>query len=121
MTAIDWAALSRLVPEALLVALFMYFTRDMQKANREQIRELLDKSEAVRSEARADYLQANVESRNDFLDAIKVERGERHVDDTTAQAKLDSLSALVAATNALITQHDTWERVEVERRLKVGA
>ena len=120
MTAIDWAALSRLLPEALLVALFMYFTRDQQKAHREQILELLNHSEAGRAEARSDFLKTNKDARDDFLKEMQVERQERHSDDITLNSKMDSLAALVASTNALITQHDTWERNELDRRLPLG-
>src|SRR5260221_7669662 len=104
MAPIDWSAILQIAPQLALAVLVVYITRDLQTRAQVQIKELLDRSEQGRAEARTD-----------FIKALEGERVERQADSASWQARVDALTALVASNNALLAQHDAMSREAVNR------
>jgi hypothetical protein len=111
LTGVDWAVLSRLVPEIVLVLVFMWYTRERDKASVDAQRE--------RDEEWRTFLSEERKVRQDMLHDERQARGENT---TQVVSEIKSLSALVqasnataASTNALVVQHDTWARMEASR------
>jgi len=92
--AIDWSALTRFVPEIILVVIFMIYE---ERRNAEQ-----DKQDQVRDATWREFL---IEERN-----------ERHRSADQLTNVLTSLVAGVSSNHELIVKHDEWERQLQARR-----
>lgn len=134
MDAIDWGALSRLAPEAVLVVIFGVFVlrllerqdkrdnrRDTLADEREQARDKLseahetarDTREAARDAAYLNSLEKRDLEWQRFMERQELSHAKaisRSVDE------IEKLGHLVTATNTLIVQHDTWARNEADKR-----
>jgi len=104
LTGVDWAALSRLVPEIVLVLVFMWYTRERDKANVQAQKE--------RDDEWREFLR---EERGVREGMLKDERASRAESTAHIGSKLDTMAGLASATNALLVQHDQWARLEAGR------
>lgn len=100
---IDWVALSRLVPEVVLVLIFVYFTmeRDKRAEAAETARTVL-RLEEMRSRD-ADWRQFLIEERQWRSDAM-----------ARIAEEIKQIGKDMAASNALLVQHDSWVRMRTE-------
>ncbi len=92
MTTID--SIIPLLIQVPLVGVFMWFVLEINKRQAEE-RERRDKEW------------------RDFLIEERLRRGEASL---RLAEEMKALAALVTASNTLIIQHDTWERIEIEKR-----
>lgn len=97
---IDWAALSRLVPEIALVLIFMAYTRERDKSSQQAQRERDDEWRA--------FLREERDVRETML---REERAKRSESTARIAEEVKSIATLVTATNALLIQHDTYARL----------
>ena len=104
LTGVDWAALSRLVPEIVLVLVFMWYTRERDKAN-----------VTAQKERDSEWREFLREERLVREAMLKDERASRNEGTVAVGGKLDNLAVLATATNALLSQHDSWARLEAAR------
>jgi hypothetical protein len=88
VTPVDWSALIALVPQAGLVLLFMWYSRERDK-------------EWMASQERRD---------KEWRDFLRSETEERRAGSDRRDLRLDAMMGLISATNALITQHDLGMR-----------
>lgn len=132
---IDWPALSRLIPEALMVVIVLGYIRDQAKqqavkdAAREQAALEREAAMAAREEARElrqnerdqrrddSFISAMANRDKEWRDFMSVERTRQAEGLANLAHEITPLVALAAATNQLISMHDKWEREELERRL----
>lgn len=123
MDTVDWAALSRLVPEAVLVVIFGFFVlrllerQDRRDKARDQLSEAHEAARDAR-EATRDAAYLNSLEKRDLEWQRFMERQEMsHAKAITRSVdEIEKLGHLVTATNTLIVQHDTWARNEADRR-----
>jgi len=107
MQNIDWNVIGRYVPEVILVVIFMGYT---------YIRDAAGTIERVeRTRLNAIERQERDLSWREFL---KDERDARTAWAAQAAAQIAQLALLIAATNGLLVQHDTWERASADRNLQ---
>lgn len=104
MIGIDWAALSRLVPEVALVLVFMWYAQQRDKANVDAQKE--------RDDEWREFLREERSVREAML---RDERASRAENANVIGNKIDNLAAVAVATNALLAQHDQWARLEASR------
>ena len=107
---IDWATIARYVPEVLLVVIFMSYTylRDSAATKERGLRDEAAISERGKREVAIS--EERKERDTSWQQFLKEERDARTLWSATAASQLNQLAVLVAATNTLIIQHDTWER-----------
>lgn len=100
MSAIDWGALSRLVPEVALVLIFMWYTRERDKATTaaqkerdDEWRGFMREERSVREQLLKEERQARAESTARIADEVK------------------GIATLLSANQALLIQHDSYTRL----------
>ena len=107
MTGLDWAALSRLVPEIALVAIFVWFTL-------ERDRRASSNAESNHKEWRS-FLDIQ---RNDFLTAIREDNAVYREGMARIAEEVKAATGLIRDTNALLLQHDQQAREFIHRQEK---
>lgn len=107
---IDWAALSRLVPEVILVLVFMLYTRERdrtflssQEKRDSEWRDFLKEERAVREKMQK-------EERDNRIEMIKEERQARSESASRLAEEMKAMGQVLASTQALLVQHDAYTR-----------
>lgn len=125
METIDWAALSRLVPEAILVVIFGVFVlrllerQDKRDQQRDKLAEAHESARDAREVARDLAFLNSLEKRDTEWQRFMERQELSHAKAITRSVdEIEKLGHLVAATNTLIVQHDTWARNQVENTMR---
>lgn len=110
MAAIDWVALSRLVPELALVVVFGIFTLKLleRQDDKDKVRDVAF-LEAISTQATA-FLQNTKKQDDEWRDWLKIEREGHSASVARLSDEMKNLVTAVGVNNALIAQHDIWER-----------
>lgn len=110
MAAIDWVALSRLVPELALVVVFGIFTLKLleRQDDKDKVRDVAF-LEAISTQATA-FLQSTKKQDDEWRDWLKIEREGHGAAEARLSDEMKNLVTAVGVNNALIAQHDIWER-----------
>lgn len=112
---IDWATLSRLVPEVALVLIFMWYTRERDRANSDE-RQKRDATVGATQQHQHDEWRAFLaEERQVRQEMLREERQARAESTARLADEVKSIAVLTAATHATVTQHDQWARMEASR------
>ena len=114
--AIDWVELSRLVPGLAAVVVFVVLMlRVLERQDRRDDKRDVLFLQAVR-EQRESWQKVVSESGGEWRDALKNFQDSHSASISRLAEEMKTLGLLASATNSLIVQHDTWERIELERR-----
>lgn len=116
MAGIDWAALSGLAPEVLLVLIFCVFVIYSLRL----LIAWLDKRDQIQSdkEARRDqtFLSAIAEQNKEWREFMNTERKRQAEGIANLTHEISNLAQLVTSTNSIVLQHDAWERANMDQR-----
>jgi len=107
MTAVDWAGLSRLVPEIALVVLFIWFTleRDKRSGTHDDKNHL----------AWREFLSVQ---RDDFLKALREDNAIYREGMGRIADEVKAATGMLREMNTLLVQHDNQTREFIHRQEK---
>jgi hypothetical protein len=105
---VDWDTVTRFVPEVTLAVIFGLF-----------VLKLLERQDKRDAERDAGFIHA-LEKRDAEWRGYMAEDRDRHGAGLGRVAdEVKNVASLVAATNALVAQHDQWARLEASRAKQV--
>lgn len=107
MSGIDWAALSRLIPEALMVVIVLGYL--WQAGKRQDAKDERRDSMFINAMANRD---------KEWREFMNVERKRQSESTASLAHEIGALASIVSATNSLLVQHDAWERLRLEGYIK---
>lgn len=107
MTTLDWSALSRLVPEIALVAIFAFFNykRDEMYLKKENERDAARSLSEEKRDAERNRYQA--EQRQAFLESLRLQQ-------ETHTRGIENIVQDIQSLTHVVTAHDEWERRYVD-------
>lgn len=119
-TNIDWIELSKLLPGlvAALLAMVVFVFLMLKVLDRQDKRD--DRRDAVFiasiKEQRESWQSVLAMKDDQWRNAIEGFHGSQMASVSRMVDETKLLGGLISATNALVIQHDQWERLDVERR-----
>ena len=107
MSAVDWAGLSRLVPEIALVIIFIWFTLERDR-----------RSSANADKDHQSWREFLNIQRGDFLQAIREDNAVYREGMSRIADEVKATTGLLREMNVLLAQHDQQAREYIHRQEK---
>jgi len=115
---LDWAALTRLVPEIAIVVVFVWFTLERDKLDRTSRKERDERDLTARTERDKDWRDFLSTQRGAFTDSLTTLQAGHREGMARLAEEVKAMSVLQSGMNALLVAHDQSARAAIEKVMR---